>query len=191
MKFKPVTITLTRARIKEEVWAGEYDGLVVASVSDLSSNASIQINNTSEAEIVLRPGWGFRVLDGNDKIRRIFMTNDAVGGDVEFIFLDGASIDLISRITTVALEEGLASQVVTVTDVATELPSTALAGRILLVLQNGPTNTVALGPSGVTYASGLKMLPGEEKSEYAGPSVKFYGICDTGLTSDVIVFEGK
>jgi hypothetical protein len=86
-----------------------------------------------------------------------------------------------------------ASATVTVDDTAggIALPTTALAGRRRMIIQNTSTSRdIAVGPTAtLTFANGLMVRRGESLSVEIGQNVALFGIADTGFTADVRVFE--
>lgn len=88
------------------------------------------------------------------------------------------------------------SLVVSVADTATELRAagTDLTGRQIIIGYNDGTETIFIGPSGVTASGatkGLPIGPGMPFSLLVGPNNKVYGICATGLSSSMIVQEAS
>jgi len=64
----------------------------------------------------------------------------------------------------------------------------ANTSRKSLCIKNMGVNDVAIGPSGVTFATGFVLKPGEALSDIR-TTVAIYGICNTGLTSTVCFWE--
>lgn len=88
------------------------------------------------------------------------------------------------------------SLVVAVSDTATELRAagTDLTGRQIIIGYNDGTETVFIGPAGVTSSGatkGLPVGPGMPFSLLIGPNNKVYGICASGLSSSMIVQEAS
>jgi len=70
------------------------------------------------------------------------------------------------------------------------LPSSPLADRKRVILQNRSTiHPLYLGPTGVTYSTGLEILPGAIATLELGPAVTLYGLSEAGGTCNVRVFE--
>jgi len=92
------------------------------------------------------------------------------------------------------LTYSISTQTVSVTTSATKLPSTALAGRKYVSIQNVGTITVYIGSSTVTAdtasTGGKQLLPYATITRDYDESVDVYGIVATG-TCNVIVEEGK
>lgn len=78
---------------------------------------------------------------------------------------------------------------VSMTDVAAAIPASPLANRERIIIQNISGETVAIGPSGVTYGSGLLLPKGDSIELWAGPSNVIYGICNTSKTASLRVLE--
>jgi hypothetical protein len=99
----------------------------------------------------------------SDLYRRILVSNSAAVG------LACADFDVIS------------------TEVA--LPTTNLAGRVSMIVQNlSQTQPIYVGPTGVTTSTGLKIPKGGSLEIPAGEAIDLYGIAPSG-TQDVRVFE--
>lgn len=75
------------------------------------------------------------------------------------------------------------------TDAAAALVATELAGRTRVLIQNIGGEPCELGPSGVTYGSGLRLEKGTTLALEAGEAIALYGICNTSKTTNVRVFE--
>lgn len=89
------------------------------------------------------------------------------------------------------LDIAIRSQRVTVTDVATRLPATALANRNTMSVRVLGTSNVYFGDSGVTSAAGYPKFQYEEifMDIQDNPSVDLYAICESGQTCEVAVME--
>jgi hypothetical protein len=89
------------------------------------------------------------------------------------------------------LSGAIKAQRVTVTDVATKIPGTALANRNSMMVRVVGTNTVYFGDLTVTAAAGYPRYEREEifLDIQGGASTDLYAICDTGKTCVVAVFE--
>jgi hypothetical protein len=97
-----------------------------------------------------------------DRYRRTFI-NDAPA-------IAAASVEVTTGLTEVAL------------------PTTALAGRTRMIIQNVSDKPVYVGPTGVTVGSGLQIDKGATLSLEIGQGVTLYGICGTASKA-VRVFE--
>ena len=80
------------------------------------------------------------------------------------------------------------SQAVTVGTGAVALPTTALSGRMRLVVQNLGSKAIFIGPSGVTTTSGMQVSAGSTLVVELGDAVNLYGI-STAAGQNVRVFE--
>ena len=76
-----------------------------------------------------------------------------------------------------------------ITSTATAIPATTLVGRRSMVIKNEGSNTIYLGASTVTVASGYKLNSGDEKPFDVGDDIILYGIVSTG-TEELRVLEG-
>jgi hypothetical protein len=75
----------------------------------------------------------------------------------------------------------VAATAVTVTTTATKMPTTPLANRKEITVQNqDATLSLFVGPSGVTTASGIEIIPMGTLTLRLGPSVDLYGIVASG-----------
>lgn len=83
---------------------------------------------------------------------------------------------------------GAASVEVTVGATEVALPTTALAGRRRMFLQNVSNNDIYVGPTGVTTASGLRVAKGAALSLEIGEHVALFGIAG-GAGNAMRVFE--
>jgi hypothetical protein len=83
----------------------------------------------------------------------------------------------------------LTNSVTTVTTTATAIPSSAKTGRRTILVYNNGSNTVYLGGSAVTTASGYPLNAGEEKAFDLSGVLNLYGITDTD-TSEIRTLEG-
>jgi len=85
----------------------------------------------------------------------------------------------------------VASAKVTVGATAVALPTSALAGRTRIMIQNISSNPVWIGPSGVTTSgatTGILVSKSSTLSLEAGENVALYAIA-AGAGNDVVVFE--
>lgn len=94
-------------------------------------------------------------------------------------------------ITPTGLQTDLSSQSVTVTDVATKIPTTALAGRNGISVRVWGTATVYFGDSAVTVGQGYPKMQYEEivLDITDSPAVDLWGICASGQTCDVRIIQ--
>lgn len=68
------------------------------------------------------------------------------------------------------------------------LPTTPLAGRTRLMIQNNGDKPLFVGPTGVTTSSGIEVAKGGTLALEAGEALAFYGI-STAASQDIRVFE--
>jgi len=79
---------------------------------------------------------------------------------------------------------------ITVTDVATKVPTTNMGNRKAISIRNySNQNTIFIGGSGVIVATGYPILPYETLPFDLSSGAQLYAICDTGLTADVRYIE--
>lgn len=83
---------------------------------------------------------------------------------------------------------GASSATVTVGTTEVALPTTALAGRTRMIIQNRGTKGIHVGPTGVTTASGLGISKGGSLTLEIGEAVSLFGI-SSAAGQDVRVFE--
>lgn len=112
-------------------------------------------------------------------------------GDYGALKLDsvGALWTRVSQMPTPnAPNTALASVAVSVASTETALPTTALASRKRMIVQNLGNKAIYLGPTGVTTSSGLRIAAGANVEIDLGPGVTLYGITDSGTVA-TRVFE--
>ena len=89
-----------------------------------------------------------------------------------------------------ATGSGFAHGVITVTDVATLLPTANMANRKAITLFNMSTlDIVYLGGSGVTTANGYPLTQNQGLPFDLSSGAQIYGICETGKTANVRYLE--
>lgn len=89
-----------------------------------------------------------------------------------------------------APQRAAASVTVSVDNVAeVALPTTALAGRTRMMIQNLGSNDIYVGPTGVTASTGFRVAKGSTLALEVGDAVALYGIGTSASASDVRVFE--
>lgn len=118
------------------------------------------------------------------------------GGVLSAVSATGDRADLLSDLyrrvyINDAPSIAVQSTKVTVGATAVALPTTALAGRTRMIIQNISSNKVWIGPSGVTTSGstiGLELGKGNSLSLEAGQNVTYYAIA-AGAGNDVAVFE--
>ena len=94
-------------------------------------------------------------------------------------------------VTPTGLRTDLSSQSVTVTDVPTKIPTTALTGRNGISVRIWGGATVYFGDSSVTVAQVYPKLQYEEivLDITDAPAVDLWGICASGQTCDVRIMQ--
>ena len=80
---------------------------------------------------------------------------------------------------------------VVATQAAGELVATRASRRGLIIQNADTTDTVWIGDSGVTTATGIELLPKQviALNNYTGATASIYGICSAGKTADVRILE--
>lgn len=66
--------------------------------------------------------------------------------------------------------------------------ATNLANRETIIIYNNNTSNIYIGPTGVTTATGLKIVPGQMMTLNAGENITVYAITISG-TANVVVQE--
>jgi hypothetical protein len=69
------------------------------------------------------------------------------------------------------------------------LPTTPLAGRKRLQIQNLGSEPIYIGKTGVLVTSGLMIPKGATESLEAGPTAAYFGIAPTGKTVAIRILE--
>jgi hypothetical protein len=138
----------------------------------------ISIHDDGGITISVDDGGGdISIDDGGNKIS----IDDGAGS----ITVDGA----VTATTIVA--PSVADSNVVANDVASELVTTRSARRGLIIQNADTTDTVWVGDSGVTAATGVELLPKQTLplNNYTGATASIYGICSAGKTVDVRILE--
>jgi hypothetical protein len=79
---------------------------------------------------------------------------------------------------------------ITVTDAATKIPTSNLDNRKAISIRNfDNTNTIYIGNSNVTTATGFPILPYESLPFDLSNGANIYAICETGKTASVRTIE--
>lgn len=76
-----------------------------------------------------------------------------------------------------------------VSDSAGELAATPLSGRNEVTIQNVGNKPCALGPSGVTFATGIILERGDSATFKWSDAVDFYAICDSSESTNLRILE--
>lgn len=97
--------------------------------------------------------------------------------------------DLYRRVwTTTAPNVGFSSAAVTVGATEVQLDSSKQAGRQYITVQNNANNSIWVGPTGVTTASGIEIAKGSTASFDMGEALDLYAIA-AGAGNDVRVMQ--
>lgn len=83
----------------------------------------------------------------------------------------------------------IAADEVACSDTEAAVPTTALAGRRRMVIQNIGAKPVYIGATGVTDGDGLKINPSASLALELGSQVAVFAVCATGETANVRVLE--
>lgn len=169
-------------------------------LTSTSENGDISLDvHVSNSNIEVTQGTSPWVIgDGGGSI-----TVDAV--DLDIRDLNSAS-DSVAAVQSGAWDVGISSwsageievkdtadsaQFITaaITPVATQLSTSALAGRREIVIENLGSNACEVGLSGVTFGSGFRVSKGSVLTLKASDSVDLYAICDAGKASDLRIIE--
>lgn len=131
--------------------------------------------------------------DAADSGNPVKVGSRAVSGALAAVSATGDRADLLSDMyRRVWINDspniGAASVAVTVGATEVALPTTALAGRRRMMIQNVSSNDIYVGPTGVTTSSGLRVSKGSTLSIEIGEDVLLYGIAGSAGNS-VRVFE--
>lgn len=95
------------------------------------------------------------------------------------------------EIQPLGLKTDIKAQSLTITDIASKIPSAALTGRNGLTVRVWGTNTVFFGDASVTTTEGYPKFQYEEISLdiQSNPTVALWAVCATGETSEVRILE--
>ena len=94
-----------------------------------------------------------------------------------------------SKFVTHSVNGSILGSTTSVTDSATEIPSSALANRRTILIKNNGAQEIFLGPSGVTALTGYPLASGAEVGLEITDSVSIFGITASG-SSDIRTLEG-
>lgn len=78
---------------------------------------------------------------------------------------------------------GMAATAVTVADTETALPTTPLAGRMRIIVQNKGSNSIFVGPTGVLSTTGLEINKAATLALELGEGVALFGITASGTVA--------
>lgn len=195
-------IDLSTARVDSEHAPGLMTGLKVISLPDVNAKLRVKIGKTSIPPVILKLGMEIRLgkttnergEEVQEYFDRVFFTNEAGTGTAEIIFTNAVDVEVPLRVTADMIQSGVRSGAVTVTDVATAIPASALADRVNLFLQNDSAENTWCGGPTVT-AAGATQGPclhanGGIMSFTVAPGATVYLICDAGKTAVVNWMEG-
>jgi len=145
-------------------------------------------------DVNIADGGNSITVDGSDfDIRDLTHVSDSVkigdGTDFLAVNADGSinvlgSLSIDDRQNTANLAQNLA---ISVTAVA--LPTTPLANRERIIIQNLGPNAVELGSAAVAYGAGLNLPKGDSIELWAGPANAIYAICNTAQSANVRILE--
>jgi hypothetical protein len=132
-------------------------------------------------------------VSGDKGIMALAVRNDAgtalAGTDGDYIPLSTDSTgNLRVAASFSAPNSAIASVAVTVGTTEVALPGSALSGRDEVTIQNLGSQSIFIGPTGVTTASGLEISKKSNMTIQLGPSVSVFGISGTA-GQNVRVFE--
>jgi hypothetical protein len=161
---------------------GSINAVVTATDLDIRN-----LSSGTDSVTVLATDLDIRNLSsGSDSVT-------AVATDFDIRDLSSASDSVAAvqsgawSVMTGAQSSSLASTV-TVGATAVALPSSSLANRRKIVIQNNSSNPIYVGGSGVTTSTGIVVAKGASYSEEAGPSCALYAIA-AGAGNEVRVLE--
>jgi hypothetical protein len=107
-----------------------------------------------------------------------------------FLFFLSTPLFAQDKVDLVALRNGINSGTVTVTTSATAIPTTALAGRRVIIIVNISSGNIFLGNSSVTTANGYQLYTQQAISMDVSDAVTVYGIVAAG-TGEVRYLEAR
>jgi len=145
-----------------------------------------------DAEIVGEVAVEIDAADGDN----IAIANSDGSKKVDVSTISGVNalaVDVKNAINTTpsGLSTDIRPQRITVTDVATKIPGTSLAGRNAISVRVWGANIVFFGDNTVTASIGYPKFQYEEiyMDIRDNASVELYGICEAGKTCEVAVLE--
>lgn len=186
-----IPVDLDTARLNSPAFTGLKNTMTVLEIGDINAELSIKINKTSEEPILLHNGDTFN-FDGY--FRRVFFSNLAVGkGKAQIGFGKNVTLHRSLRVTADIIQQGLKSQVITVANTPTKIPTTPLDDRINWIMRvPAGGSTVYIGGSDVSATGvlqGFPVLAGESMPLGITQGADAYGIVASG-TQDVNLCEG-
>lgn len=171
-------------------------GNIATSVASIDSDTTTIAGDTTSIDATLTSlakaedsvaGSGdFGIM--NLAVRNDSMSALAANGDYIPLTTDANGALFVSASFSVP-NAAIASAAVTVGTSEIELPGTPLAGRDTVTIQNrGTSDSIYVGPTGVTTATGLEIGKRSSMTLELGPSVDVFGISGTA-SQNVRVFE--
>jgi hypothetical protein len=161
------------------------------SINSVVTATDLDIRNLAFAtdSVTAHQGTSPWVVSATDlDIRDLAHTTDSIkigdGTDLLAVNADG-SINVV----TPAPDTALAVESIGVTDTGDALPTSPLANRKKMIIQNLGSKAMYIGPSGVTVGTGLRIAAGANVELEIGPSVILYGITDSSQVTNARVFE--
>lgn len=180
----------------DSVSLGDGTNLLTSHNSGSDYGLDVWLLNSSIA--VTASDLDIRALDHtsggiNDSVRlgdgTNYLTSSTVSSDIGLdVYLINSSIAVTGSVSVSVPNTALACVAVSVASTETALPSSALAARKLLQIQNNGDKPVFIGPTGLSVSNGLEIAKGATETLEVGPSVVVYGICASG-TVDCRVLE--
>lgn len=180
MALNPTPSLLDPGQIIKRVFDKDNDAI--------RTDASVSIVGDIQVDISAADGDNIS-LNSADGTMPVGVT--AVGGQ------NGLDVNIIGGVVSgtfspTGLTIGMATTLITITDVATPIPGSPLTNRNGLSARVMGTNTVYFGNSSVDSASGYPKFQFEEITidiRSMTSNTELYGICESGKTCDVRVFE--
>lgn len=174
-----VRMTLDRKLLTRVVGSTDANRLEVDASGRVTANLAAGTNNIGDVDVLSVPVPLSTTGNGaSSAALRVTLANDSTG-----------TVVASAGTGAFACNVACASAAVSVGASATALPASALASRRRVVIQNrDTTNSLFVGPSGVTTSSGMEIFPNFAQSFEAGPGIGLFGIT-TGATVDARVLE--
>lgn len=160
---------------------GDYSPLSIDASGNLRVAASITINAEKAEDAAHASGdTGSYVLSVREDSPS---SSTSASGDYQSV-----KTDVWGRMWVNNSSQSFAHAAVSVTNTATDLVASDLAGRKSVIVYNNGTKTIFVGNSGVTASSGIPVSGGSSIELAAGPAMDLYAITASG-SSDVRVLE--
>jgi hypothetical protein len=146
---------------------------------DGSGNVGVNVQNTVTVQAT------------NLDIRDLTHVSDSIkiGDGTDFLAINSdGSLNVVS--TNYVPNAAILASTTAIDDTAAApIPATALAARKVVDVQNKGPNSIYVGGSAVTVATGIEITKGGNKEFEIGPSQVLYAICATGQSADVRTLE--